>query len=240
MGLFSWSSWGQASALSRLSRAERRLFASGLSWHQARSKGSPQELQVLFDDVDDGHGGTIHTVAVAAGAKRAAPPLVCLHGYASGSGIYYAAAAPLAERWPGPVYILDSPGTGLSSRPPWTKVTAQTCPLEEAEGFFIDRLEGWRRNMGIDRMVLCGHSLGGYLSVAYSEKHGQHVERLVLASPVGVPRAPVNLNERIDNAPLPIRVLAGLWKRGWGPFPVVRWGPGVLCAKVDSCHLCRG
>ena len=33
-------------------------------------------------------------------------------------------------------------------------------------------------------MILCGHSLGGYLGVAYAEKYPQRLERLVLISPV--------------------------------------------------------
>jgi len=36
-------------------------------------------------------------------------------------------------------------------------------------------------------MILAGHSMGGYISIAYCEKYPQHVERLVLISPVGVP-----------------------------------------------------
>ncbi|CAN0508547.1 unnamed protein product, partial [Ectocarpus sp. 12 AP-2014] len=36
-------------------------------------------------------------------------------------------------------------------------------------------------------MVLCGHSLGGYLSVCYAEKYPQRIDKLVLASPVRQP-----------------------------------------------------
>lgn len=36
-------------------------------------------------------------------------------------------------------------------------------------------------------MVLCGHSLGGYLSVCYAEKYPQRIDKLVLASPVREP-----------------------------------------------------
>lgn len=42
----------------------------------------------------------------------------------------------------------------------------------------------WRKANGLDKMVLCGHSLGGYLSVCYAEKYPQRIEKLVLASPV--------------------------------------------------------
>ena len=36
-------------------------------------------------------------------------------------------------------------------------------------------------------MILAGHSFGGYMSVAYTEKYPQHVDKLILLSPVGVP-----------------------------------------------------
>jgi pimeloyl-ACP methyl ester carboxylesterase len=31
-------------------------------------------------------------------------------------------------------------------------------------------------------MILCGHSLGGYLSFAYAERYPQHVDRLILGT----------------------------------------------------------
>ena len=37
-------------------------------------------------------------------------------------------------------------------------------------------------------MRLVGHSLGGYLAVAYAERFPERVERIVLLSPVGIPQ----------------------------------------------------
>lgn len=34
----------------------------------------------------------------------------------------------------------------------------------EAESFFVESLEAWRREQGLEKMVLMGHSMGGYLS----------------------------------------------------------------------------
>lgn len=36
----------------------------------------------------------------------------------------------------------------------------------------------------VEKMTLCGHSLGGYMGVAYAEKYPERLERLVLVSPV--------------------------------------------------------
>lgn len=36
--------------------------------------------------------------------------------------------------------------------------------------FFLEAFEAWRREMGIERMHLLGHSWGGYLSTRYTQR----------------------------------------------------------------------
>lgn len=47
------------------------------------------------------------------------------------------------------------------------------------ERLVVESLEKWRAEMGIEEMVLCGHSLGGMISSAYAMAHPH---RCVLAS----------------------------------------------------------
>ena len=82
---------------------------------------------------------------------------------------------------------------GRSARVPFV-VKAKRDDIDgrvaEAESFFIDSLEEWRQKMGLERMTLIGHSLGGYLSIAYALKYPTRVSKLILLSPAGIPRDP--------------------------------------------------
>jgi cardiolipin-specific phospholipase len=172
---------------------------------------------------------------VRATAESADPngmPLVCLHGFAHGTSCFYTAAAPLAEAYAaGPVFILDMPGCGLSSRPAYAIAADPEQRRLEAENFFCDELEAWRKAMGIERMVLAGHSVGGHSAFAYAERHPERVERLVLISPAGVPRPPKDFDPKGNrDKPLLFQLAFSLWERGYSPLSMVRtgagWGPG--------------
>jgi pimeloyl-ACP methyl ester carboxylesterase len=45
------------------------------------------------------------------------------------------------------------------------------CSIWQAERFFTDSLDEWREKMGIEKMTLIGHSLGGYIVAAYALKY---------------------------------------------------------------------
>ncbi len=110
------------------------------------------------------------------------------------------------------VHGVDSLGTGLSGRPRFpAKSTA------EAESFFVDSLEAWRAAQGpeLGKMVLVGHSLGGYLAAAYALRHPEHVAHLVLVCPAGIGKKPEGW------AP-PTALTSALSVRG-AFFRVARW-----------------
>ncbi|KAG6880434.1 hypothetical protein C0992_000036 [Termitomyces sp. T32_za158] len=126
----------------------------------------------------------------------APPPAVVLHGYGAGLGFFYQnfpALANGAGRCGSSVYALDWLGMGRSARVPFTikaKRDDVSGRVAEAESFFVDSLEEWRRKMGLDKMTLIGHSLGAYFSTAYALKYPTRVQKLILLSPAGVPRDP--------------------------------------------------
>jgi cardiolipin-specific phospholipase len=64
----------------------------------------------------------------------------------------------------------------------------------------VDALEEWRIKRGLDKFTLLGHSLGGYLAVAYALKYPGHLNKLILASPVGIPEDPYAVDEEMPDS----------------------------------------
>lgn len=117
--------------------------------------------------------------------------LVMLHGYGAGLGFFYKNFEPLSRLTGWRLYALDLLGMGRSSRPPFNiHAKDRQGKITEAENWFVDALEEWRKERNIDRFTLLGHSMGGYMAVAYALKYPGHLNKLILASPVGIPEDP--------------------------------------------------
>lgn len=142
-----------------------------------------------------GKNRALNELAIHREGEEADNTLVMLHGYGAGLGFFYKNFEPLTRAKGWRLYALDMLGMGNSSRPPF-KVHA-TDPKEkitEAENWFIDALEEWRRVRKIEKFTLMGHSLGGYLAVSYALKYPGRLNKLILASPVGIPEDPWAVN----------------------------------------------
>jgi cardiolipin-specific phospholipase len=143
-----------------------------------------------------GKGRALNEFSVERVGEEVENNLVMLHGYGAGLGFFYRNFESLsrAEGWK--VFALDLLGMGRSSRPAFRiHAKDKEGKITEAEDWFIDALEEWRIKRGLDRFTLLGHSLGGYLAVAYALKYPGHLNKLILASPVGIPEDPFAVNE---------------------------------------------
>ncbi len=78
------------------------------------------------------------------------------------------------------VFGIDMPGFGLS-----TRIDFPTDP-EQCKEKMVEMIDQWRQEMKIDKMILLGHSFGGYISSQYALRYPQHVHHLVLLEPWGV------------------------------------------------------
>lgn len=163
-------------------------------------------LKIGGSDDDDRQDLVIHGIHVTSNTVQgdeskaivtSKTPLVMLHGYMNSSAYFYRNLLGLASYFTN-IYSLDMLGWGLSSRPSFSLMgeANDAQAIASAESFFVDSLEAWRAEKKIDKMILAGHSMGGYLSVAYCEKYPERVERLILLSPVGVPEDSEDAKQR--------------------------------------------
>lgn len=90
-------------------------------------------------------------------------PLVLLHGFGGGVGLWAMNLDALSQQRP--VYALDLLGFGQSSRPHFSN------DAQEAETQFVESIEEWREKLGLESVILIGHNLGGYLAAAYCLKY---------------------------------------------------------------------
>jgi proline iminopeptidase len=100
------------------------------------------------------------------------PTLVCHGGGPGFSSLYLGDLGGLDERLE--LILLDPRGTGGSDRP--------ADPRAYAIEDYVDDVEVLRRNLGLERIDLLGHSHGGVVAIAYAARHPERVERLILAS----------------------------------------------------------
>jgi pimeloyl-ACP methyl ester carboxylesterase len=117
----------------------------------------------------------VRTVVLEAGDG---PPLVFFHGAGTFTGFDFALA--WAQRFK--VYVPFHPGFGESD------VDEAVDSVHDYVLHYLDLFDA----LGLDRLRLAGHSLGGWIAATFAVEHAHRLERLALLSPVGlrVPEAP--------------------------------------------------
>ncbi|XP_071820366.1 (Lyso)-N-acylphosphatidylethanolamine lipase-like [Apostichopus japonicus] len=150
-------------------------------------------------------------------------PLVLMHGFGAGLAFWVLNFKALSHNRP--VYAIDTLGFGRSSR--------RTLPFdaEKAEEAFVECIDGWRKSMKIDKMILLGHSFGGYLAFAYGLRHPDKLKHLILADPWGFPNEPEERDKLQRQLPFWVRGVAML-AMAFNPLSGIRalgpFGPFVV------------
>ena len=100
------------------------------------------------------------------------PVLVCHPGGPGFSAQYFGDLAGLWERFT--LVLLNPRGTGGSSRP----ADPKAYRIED----YVSDVEELREHLGLEKMLLLGHSHGGVVAQAYAARYPDKVEKVVLAS----------------------------------------------------------
>jgi abhydrolase domain-containing protein 4 len=122
----------------------------------------------------------IWTVSVNTESKNI--PFVLIHGYAGGAALWVQNIDALAQN--NPVYAIDLLGFGKSSRSEFSS------DAETIEKQYCDSIERWSKAMKIDKMILVGHSFGGFLSSSFTMRYPESVQHLALIDPWGFNKKP--------------------------------------------------
>jgi 3-oxoadipate enol-lactonase len=141
-----------------------------------KTEAAKTETEAATTDVGETEAATAETGMTQAGGVRLAyrawgapggPPLVLLHGLGEGSADWDGVAPAFARHWR--VYALDLRGHGRSDWP-----GAYSVELMRADVLgFLDAL-------GLDRVDLIGHSMGGLVACLLAQESPERVRALIL------------------------------------------------------------
>ncbi|XP_032681775.1 1-acylglycerol-3-phosphate O-acyltransferase ABHD5 isoform X1 [Odontomachus brunneus] len=203
--LWGWFSWSMASS-TMLRAAEKKI----LSCLKTAYRGWYVDIGPVVGTADK-----IWTISLNEESSKT--PIVLLHGLASGVALWCMNLDALAIHRP--VYAIDILGFGRSSRPTFSN------KAQEAENQLVLSVEEWRREMQLEKFILLGHSMGGFLAASYAMQYPQRVKHLILADPWGFPEKPPDAAARV-HIPFWVKAIAfavqplnPLWAvRFAGPF----------------------
>ncbi len=145
-----------------------------------------------FLEIAPTEGGKRNTVATVHYRDRGAgPTLLLLHGLASSLHTWEGWVAELGDDFR--LVRLDLPGFGLTG--PFSHRDYRCRRYLELLDAFLDQL-------GIDSCAIAGNSMGGFLAWRYALHRPARVDRLVLIDAAGYPDMPVGSTMRIAQTPV--------------------------------------
>jgi pimeloyl-ACP methyl ester carboxylesterase len=120
------------------------------------------------------------------------PPLILLHDYLASHVVWDDVLPVLARHFR--VIAPDLPGFGESEKPPPGRYRYDFEAFSES---LVDLIAA----VGLGRVSVCGHALGGAIALTVAATHADLVDKLVLVNPLVYPPRPDTLS-RIVGVPL--------------------------------------
>lgn len=176
----------------------------------AQAAGPAPEVRVEYR--------TIHGYRRAYRIAGSGPALLLLHGIGDDSSAWSDVIGPLARHHT--VIAPDLLGHGLSDKP----------RADYSIAAFANGVRDLLVVLGITRVTVIGHSLGGGVATQFCYQFPRFAERLVLVASGGVARD-VNPVLRLVSTPLALELLAGL--RLPGVLPAMRSAARVVASAPD-------
>ena len=104
--------------------------------------------------------------------KGSGVPLVLVHGFPFDSNMWEKQLDGLGdEMW---VVAPDMPGMGQSE--------ALALDREAGMDDYAGAIADWAGSRGIDKIMLAGHSMGGYIAFAFARRHPEMIDKLILVA----------------------------------------------------------
>lgn len=200
-------------------RSIRRIVAN--SGSPRPTLGAIVRAMLVPKDVS-ARGTRIRFVEAGAGA-----PLLLIHDFAATREMWTKAVSLFASTFR--VIVPDLPGFGVSEKPD---------PLRYKYGWdaFADSMFDLVAALGVGRVHICGHGMGGGIALALAARHPAVVHKLVLTSALVYPPQEHAL-ERAGRAPL---VGALLWRQVMGLALFRSFIQSTIysgCSKVPSGRI---
>jgi pimeloyl-ACP methyl ester carboxylesterase len=171
----------KSSAATAFFLAVMLAFAAGVAAQQRGAANSSPMSAVAFTPAPplpaqaagEGKTVTVFGQKINYVESGSGPTVVLLHGMGGNMTNWAFNAAALAEKFH--VVALDQIGYGRSDKP----------LINYHVATYVDFLDKFLDELKIERASLVGNSLGGWIAAAYTLKHPNRVERLVLVDAAG-------------------------------------------------------
>ncbi len=108
------------------------------------------------------------------------PYLLLIHGTNSSSLVWVNILIKLSYKFR--IFAIDLPGFGHSPTP----ICLKNADTKQSIKLIINMLKQWIKINKINKISLLGHSFGAFISINFAHKYPELVDRIILASPVGI------------------------------------------------------